>query len=94
MQICQFLCLPNDIKFCQAQPSPNKSWAEVALVPIDPATHPPTHPQEKLKQALEISQTMFRQCLNIIRTVSGQCPDSVRTVSGQCLKGIWKVFET
>ena len=35
------LSVSNNIKFCQAQPSPNKSWAEVALVPIDPATHPP-----------------------------------------------------
>ena len=43
-----------------AKLSPVPSWAEVALVPIDPATRPPatlppTHPQEKLKQALEIS---------------------------------------
>ena len=60
---------------CQAQLQLSAQLkAELALVPIDPATrHPPaTHPQEKLKRALEISQTISIQFL-----LSRQCLDSV-----------------
>ena len=84
--------------YCQAQLQLSAQLkAELALVPIDPATHP----QEKLKRALEISQTisiqflLSRQCLDSVWTVSRhsldsvwavyrQCPDSVSTVSERC----------
>ena len=56
--------------FCQAQPSPNPSWAEVALVSIDPATrHPPIHPG-----------TQVKLCQDSVWAVSGQYQDSARTV--------------
>ena len=95
-----FLALPPWplLDFCQAQLQLSAQLkAELALVPIDPATHP----QEKLKRALEISQTisiqflLSRQCLDSVWTVSRhsldsvwavyrQCPDSVSTVSERC----------
>ena len=47
-------------EFCQAQPSPNQSWAEVALVPIDPAAHPPAGKVD----------TSLRYKSNYVKTVS------------------------
>ena len=90
----------SELCIAKLSPVPTQCWAEVALVPIDPAAHPPaTHPQEKLIQAFDISQTMSRQCLlsrqclDIVWTVSGQYLDSVRTVSRHCVYSFWKVFD-
>ena len=51
------------MSYCQAQPSPNSSLAEVALFPIDPATHSPAG---KVKTSLWVKS-------NYIWTVSEQC---------------------
>ena len=78
------LAINHQSQFCQAQPSPNPSWAEVALVPIDPATHPPTG---KVKTSLR-NKSNYVCTVSTVWTVCGQCLDIVQIVWGQFMKGV------
>ena len=65
--------------------SPVESWVSISS---NWSSHPATrHPQEKLKRALEISQTISIQFL-----LSRQCLDSVWTVSRHSLDSVWAVY--
>ena len=60
--------------------SPVESWVSIS-------SNWSSHPQEKLKRALEMSQTISIQFL-----LSRQCLDSVWTVSRHSLDSVWAVY--
>ena len=79
--------LPQSFPLATSEQSPHPTNGTLNLIHLLVIRLPPTQPQEKLKRALEISQTISIQFL-----LSRQCLDSVWTVSRHILDSVWAVY--